>query len=405
MKLLLLIICGLVLAGPGLQAGETLTLDELVRRVQTHNLVIKISGIDTKIARAEYRSQRALPNPELEYARGRATVDGVTLEPELWAIGAKWTMPNPLYRHFRLASEKKAVNSAAIEADMQKREIIKHMKDHFYKLQFYRKVRSFMDEKLRILEAVNTITKAKVSIGESKSIDYLRSSVEIQKNKTLGFKVDKMIVYERTKINELLNHTLPEDFTTAEDFNFTPLGPVESKIRERVNQSPLVRLRENHLKQETAGLTAARLSIIDGIEIFGEKEKEVEGEKWHVGIGISIPLFNQKGADIRKAKLQKEKAKTELEHTRKHFLADIQRMVAEIRVLEKEIETFKGAVLKEGKENMVLSETLYKAGEVPLMVFLDSQNSFFEVQERYYEAITEWNILKAELEALLGEAL
>jgi hypothetical protein len=36
------------------------------------------------------------------------------------------------------------------------------------------------------------------------------------------------------------------------------------------------------------------------------------------------------------------------------------------------------------------------------VVFLDSQNSFFEVQERYYEAISEWNILKAGLEALLG---
>ena len=39
------------------------------------------------------------------------------------------------------------------------------------------------------------------------------------------------------------------------------------------------------------------------------------------------------------------------------------------------------------------------------MVFLDSRNSYFEVQQRYYEAITEWNILKAELEALLGGGL
>jgi outer membrane protein TolC len=122
-----------------------------------------------------------------------------------------------------------------------------------------------------------------------------------------------------------------------------------------------------------------------------------------VGIGVSIPIFNRQSATIRKAKLQKEKAQTEFDHAQKHFFADIQRMISEIRILEKEIETFKGAILKEGKENMVLSETLYKAGEVPLVVFLDSQNSYFEIQQRYYEAITEWNLLKAELEELLGE--
>ena len=74
-------------------------------------------------------------------------------------------------------------------------------------------------------------------------------------------------------------------------------------------------------------------------------------------------------------------------------------------MLEKEIETFKGAVLEEGRQNRELSETLYKEGEVPLVVFLDSQNSFFEVQQRYYEAISEWDLLKAELEEMLGEEL
>ena len=124
-----------------------------------------------------------------------------------------------------------------------------------------------------------------------------------------------------------------------------------------------------------------------------------------VGIGISNPVFNWKSAHIEKDKKKKKKARIEYEHERKHFYADIQRMIGEIRVLEKEIETFKGAVLKEGRENMDLSETLYKEGEVSLVIFLDSQNSFFEIQERYYEAITQWNILKAELQELIGEEI
>ena len=79
--------------------------------------------------------------------------------------------------------------------------------------------------------------------------------------------------------------------------------------------------------------------------------------------------------------------------------------MAEIRILEKEIDTYQGAILKEGRENMQLSEKLFRSGEIPLVVFFDSQNSFFELQERYYKSITEWKILTAELEELLGEEL
>lgn len=84
-------------------------------------------------------------------------------------------------------------------------------------------------------------------------------------------------------------------------------------------------------------------------------------------------------------------------------MADIRQITAAIRVLEKEIETFTGAVLKEARENMEISEKLFREGEVPLLVFLDSQDSFFDIQARYHEAVTEWDILKAELDALLGE--
>lgn len=381
---------------------KTYTLNRMIELLKQNNLLLKVAELDKRIAKEEYREVRALPNPGFEYARGKGEIPGEVKKTGIWGMGLKWSMPNPVHRYFFLKSRRTFLTEAEIQAEINKREIVKGLKTHFYRLQFYKKVKTFLEERLRILNEVSKITRAKVSIGESKEIDFLRSSVEIQKNKTALFRIDKTIAYERTSLNEYLNYILPEDFTAAEDFSFTPLPDIEGQIDRLIETSPFIRLKFAQVKREKAHLSAARSSIIEEIEIFAEKEKEVEGEKWKVGIGISIPLFNQKSAHIRKAKLQKQRAQTEFEHAKKHFFADIQRMAAEIRSLEKEIETFKGAVLEEGRQNLELSEKLYKEGEVPLVVFLDSQNSFFEVQERYYEAISEWNILKAELEALLG---
>ncbi|UCH97948.1 MAG: TolC family protein, partial [Candidatus Aminicenantes bacterium] len=170
---------------PGKLAGEmtkgTYTLRQLVQLAKQNNLLLKISKVDQDIAAAEYRDTRTLPNPEFEYARGRFKIPGEPGKPSIWGMGLKWPMPNPLYRHFLLKAGRAYITEAEIQAEMNERNIIKGLKTHYYRLQFYKKIKPSQEEKLQRLEEVNKITKAKVSIGESKEIDYLRSSVEIQK--------------------------------------------------------------------------------------------------------------------------------------------------------------------------------------------------------------------------------
>jgi len=379
------------------------TLDQLIILAKKNNLLLKISELDTRIATAEYRDNRSLSNPEFEYSQGKFEIPGEPEKPSIWGMGLKWSLPNPMYRHYLLKSMKTHINEAEIQKEIKRRNIVKGLKSHYFRLQFYTKIKSFREEKLHRLAEVSNITKAKVSIGESKEIDYLRSSVEIQKSKTQLFRIEKTIAYEKTKVNEFLNYILPDDFTIVEEFSYSPLRDIEKHIDRLIAGSPLIRLKINRFNKENMHYKAAANSIIEDIEIFAEKEKEFEGEKWKIGVGVSIPLFNWKTAHIKQARLQKQKAQMELEHERKHFFADIQRITAEIRALEKEIETYTEAVLKEGRQNMELTEILYREGEVPLVVFLDSQDSFLEIQERYYEAITQWHILKAELIELLGE--
>lgn len=392
----------------GPPASNTLyTLEDLILLTQQNNLPVKIAELDRRIAVEEYRNTRALPNPEFEYSRGQGNVPGEPGKPKIWDASLKWSLPNPIHRFFFLEAARTHTTEAEIQAEINRREIVKDLATHFYKLRLDNQLKTFLEEKRRILEQASNITKAKADIGEVKEIDYLRASVAVQTNNTDLFRVEKDIAYERSRLREFVNFSIPRDFNIAGDFDFTPLSPAMNldgqNLTPSLETSPIIRLETNRLQGENAGLKATRFSIIESIDLFGEKGKEIDGNIWRVGFGVSIPLFNQNSALLRQAKLQKEKAETELQYTKHRLSADIQQIYAQIRVLEKEIETFTNAVLKEGRENMELSEKLYQEGEVSLLVFLDSQDSFFEMQARYYEAITEWNILKAELNALLGD--
>jgi outer membrane protein TolC len=385
--------------------GQEFTLPHLVRLAAENNLLLEISHLERRIAAEAYLGARLLPNPELEYSQGTGEVPGMPGQRRLWSLGLKLSIPNPLYRHYLLKAEKGKVTAEEIKAEISRRDIVKRLKHHYYRLQFNRKIGEFAAERRDILDEIKRITRARASIGEAREIDVLRAAVERQKAGSELFSIEQSISVERAHLDELLNFSLPPDFKIVADFTFAPLPDIESRVGLLIEDSPSLRLRQNRLLVTRNNLKASRNALIDSLQIFGEREREVDAYVWRVGLGLSLPIFNTRSHAIRQAQLEREKAEVEWRHVRNHLAAQIRRLIAQIRVLEQEIRTYRGVILKEGRENMFLSQRLYRAGEISLMVFLDSQQSFFELQERYYRALTEWKILKAELEAFLGETL
>lgn len=394
------------------------TLKKLLELSSQHNLLLKISSLAEQITRQEYRQARALPNPEVELATGKMKFSGSgdvaenvnnLYRPVIWSAGIKWSLPNPLAREFHLRGEKQNISLAAIEHEKKQKELSNQVKIHYYELCLWLKNLEILNRKHKNLDDVNAITVSRVEVGEAPATDKLRSSVELQKINSQRFKAEKNVTRLRDKLREMLNFALPADFTVAnslDDSEFTPFPAISDKdLKILINYSPRIRESEVRYGQAANQHRAAGFSLIDNIELFAEKEKEADGEKWKVGLGVAIPLFDQKGALQKKTRLQKEKTLMELHHHRNHFLAEVQQSISQVRVLEKEITSYRGAILQEGRTNLELTEALYKAGEVSLMLFLDARNSFFEIEERYYEAITEWRILKASLEEQLGVEL
>lgn len=383
--------------------GREYTLPELIELIDANNLLLRVADLEGRITRQEYRAARQLPAPELEYSRGSGELPEAAEERRLWSLGLTLSLPNPLYRHYLLKARKGRVDAEEVKKEILARDIVKGLKCHFYQLQLNRKIREFLMQRRQSLEEIGRITRAKADIGEAREIDVLRSRVEVQKIGSELFKIDNAVSVARVRIGEILNFAIPENFAIVEDFGFSPLPDIDNRLRILIEQSLPVKLKRNHTSVKGDELKAGRSSFIESIHLFGEREKEVDARVWRLGVGLTIPIFNNRSPVIRQARLEKEKAEAELLQTRNALYGFARHLTARLRVLEREIRTYEGAVLKEGQENVAISERLYRAGEIPLVVLLDAQRSFFELRERYYQALTEWKILRAELTALLGE--
>lgn len=399
--ILLLVITGCT---PRLFPQKSFTLKDLLELAHANSLMIKISRKEKEIAVENYRNQKKLGNPGIEYSRGTGEMYDAPRKRTLWEFGIHIPLPNPLTRHYLLKKQKNLVAVSQLEQIIREREITRLVKHHYYNIQLGERLKKYLTEQIKNLDDVCRITRNRVRLGEAVELDHLRTITEKQLKKTQLFKIEKSIASEKNKINEILDFSMPSQYLLIQDFDFTPLGNIKKNLDQDIQENIWVKVRESRLDSRKNQLQASRSSIFESIELFARRGNEMDAKIWKFGVGISIPLF-RKGSDSRLNRLKMEKARLEWEHAKKHLLSDIYRKLSHIRILESEISTFNDTILTLGQKSVALSKTMYQSGEISLINHLDVQNSFFNTMARYYQAISEWKALKAELATLLGEEL
>ena len=241
-----------------------------------------------------------------------------------------------------------------------------------------------------------------MEVGEEKEIACLKASVELQRIKAKLFWARKNASAERIKIREMLNFAIEENFKIKVKEEI-PLPPVEKRLEALIQSSPYVKIYEKMTEEARATEKTAIFSLIPNFSLKAEKGLEMDGRVWRLAFGLEIPLFNWKGSERAKGKLNYRKALLNLSHAKKHLRAEAERLLASLRALEEEIKTLRSGALLQARKNMELTRDLFAQGETSLLSFLYAQNSYYEIMLHYWRSLTEWRITKAELEKILGE--
>ncbi len=384
---------------------KSYTLKDLEKIMAGKNLAIKVSELDLKIARLEYKEAGRLENPSFEYERGKATPVEGGEKINIWGYSLGFELPNPVAWIYKRKSEKMGLLIAGNRNLMKRAGIKSRLRTLYYNLQLLMIREELHKSRLKSLEEIAKIARLKADLGETKEIDALRASVEIQKLRTAVFTIEKQRRYTMFKISAFLNGSIPEIFLIKKDFTFVPVDNAQKRIMSLLDTVPEIREKSLEIKEASNDKKAKTAGLIPGIELTGVRGREPDAKIWKVSAGIKIPLFNSGLLGVKKAALKKERAETEKLHALRDVKAELEGLVFRLKSAEKEIRTYSASILKEGRENLRISAALYKAGEIPLIVYLDAQNSWIELEESYYNSITEWKLIKTEIEEITGAEL
>lgn len=194
----------------------------------------------------------------------------------------------------------------------------------------------------------------------------------------------------------------------------TPLAVPADSLGELVStQAPGIRAEAAGVTAAEAGISAARsqylptVSLGAGSDWLNQDPAFDDGRtSWDLRLGVSIPIFDgfQRDAGVERARVQADVARVQLADAEHAARAELERTLSALRLAEQRIGLAEEAV-EVAREDLRVQEQRYRMGSSTMLDRIASQAAVTRAETDLVAARYDYQLARAELEALVGREL
>lgn len=199
----------------------------------------------------------------------------------------------------------------------------------------------------------------------------------------------------------------------SEPLRPTPLAvPADSLASLVVTQAPSVRAQAAGVTAAEAGMSAARAQYRPTVSLgtgadWANQDPALDGRaNWDLRLGVSIPIFDgyQREASVERARVQADVARVQLADAERAARAELERTLSALRLAEQRIGLAEEAV-QVAEEDLRVQDQRYRMGSSTMLERMTSQAALTQAENDLVAARYDYQLARAELEALVGREL
>ncbi|MGA9520569.1 MAG: TolC family protein, partial [Myxococcaceae bacterium] len=252
------------------------------------------------------------------------------------------------------------------------------------------------------------------SVGSATRSDVLRSELELntaqqsllteQTNQnTAGFALGRLVGFDG-RVTARTDGPVEPKPLTVED---------AALVAEISSSAPVVLAAEGSARASEAGVSAARSRWLPSLQLSTGYDWGTTGvgttsgmTNWSVRLGLSYPLFDGFVRDeaVERARVQDHVANTQFSDTRRMVRSEAERALGQVKLAKERIALAEKAV-EVGAEDLRVQQERYGLGVSTILDLLQSQTSLVEAETNLVTARFDYQLARAELEALAGRKL
>lgn len=327
-----------------------------------------------------------------------------------------FTLMQPIYTGNKIQSyyEKSIVNIQKTEFDKNitcQDLILEIKKGYFNILKAEKMLQTAVSLKTSASEH-KRIAEAFFNEGLVTKIDILKTEIFLANTEQQILQAQNAVILLKSNFEFLLNSPLSENFKVKDVLELQKeLISLEHWLQLAAQQRPEIKKMESLSKIYQQDINITKSELKPNVALFSNYnfDKGSAGatdkwqDSWNLGIAVEFNIWNKGETKykIRKAESRKNEIDKQSELQVKAIMLEVKNAYTNLISIIKEIETVKIAQ-DTSKENLRITNLLYKEGMATTNDVLDSQTELASAQNNYYQALYNYQTAYGILEKTVG---
>lgn len=259
------------------------------------------------------------------------------------------------------------------------------------------------------------ITEKQERGGEAAHADVVKAQLQTEQRQRDLAEAQLAIEKARLALAILIFPGFRTDFNVVDDLDTAPpLPSFDDVSRQAAEKNPELRAAQAAIRQEEAGITAARAGDLPSLTLdyfFGINANEVAiYNRDHLNnIGssaqatLTIPLWTWGAArsKVRQAELRRQQAQVELTVTQRELLSNLNSFYAEAQAANAQLASLRRSVTL-AEESLRLTILRYEAGESTALEVVDAQTTLLQARNSYADGLVRYRVAAGTLQSYTG---
>lgn len=396
---------------------QTENLNRLVESALTGNPELKASASRWEMFKSRVQQAGSLDDPMLMLK----IQNGIVTDPLNFTrdsmtqkvIGISQQLP-----YFGKRSLREEVASREAEAQHfahaeRRLEITRMVKETYYQLGSVDHELHLLDKNIEIMDTFITLAQTKYSVGQGAQQDIFKAQLE--RSKMLDMRIT--LEQQRKSLAIALNAILfrPSDTPVGDIPEYGIDGTLPS-ARELMasaeeNRPALKGLAAQLLKGKGSYALAQKEYYPDFNVAFEYMQRQPAmgsdgADMYSLGVTFNLPVHRERReAMLAESNSEIAMAIEETNATKNSISSGIADLLAQMERRRKLVDLYKNGIIPQAQQSLESASIGYRVNKVDFLTLLDNRVTLYNYEHQYYDSIADYQMKKAQLEALIGKEL
>jgi cobalt-zinc-cadmium efflux system outer membrane protein len=394
------------------QPNDVLSVSALVAEVLARNPNLSQMVAAFEAANARYPQVRALDDPMLGGMFAPKSFNSSRVDPG-YRIEVSQKLPFPGKRQLKGQAALSEASAAQGDVEDTRLQLIESTKIAFYDYFFVDRSLAVNEEGLRLLKEFKENAETRYRTGQAPQQDVLQAEVEFGRQRERQVLLERMRKVALARINTLRsaepNEPLPPPPQSLQPLFGLPSQ--ETLLGLARGQRPDLQAVQHRIAVEQASFALALKEYYPDIEISAAYDTIMGNGQMNnlapqVGIRMNVPLWQGKrGGAVAEARAKIAQKAAELQSKINAVNLQVAEAYEQLIESERVLALYAKSIAPAAKEGVKAAQTAYVTGKSPFTVLIEAQRTLVGVQDRQYEATSDYFRRLATLERAVGGSL